>query len=47
MSAGGKALVLRLVLRALGLSNAGTLENVSKRDLIVILAAIRRLNRGI
>jgi len=38
-----KATTLNLILRSLGLAEAGSLKNVSKRDLTIILAAIGRL----
>jgi hypothetical protein len=44
MTVGNKTLLLQLVLRSLGLQGqAGSLVNVSKRDLTIVLAAIRRL----
>jgi hypothetical protein len=38
-----KRLLLMQVLRALGLQNLGSLDNLSRADLVVVLAALRRL----
>jgi len=43
---GDKRMLLQLILRLLGISGTpGSLANVSKQDLAIILAAVRRLRQ--